>query len=42
VSEYGSPLDDAARARLFPFLPVIAPLGNAAPVEDWSDLRDEE
>lgn len=23
VSEYGSPLDDAARARLFPFLPVI-------------------
>ena len=42
VSEYGSPLDDAARARLFPFLPSIAPLGDAAPVEDWSDLRDDE
>ncbi len=42
VSEYGAPLDDAARARLFPFLPTIAPLGDAAPVEDWSDLRDEE
>jgi N-acetylglucosamine malate deacetylase 1 len=42
VSEYGSPLDDAARARLFPFLPAITPLGNAAPVEDWQDLRDDE
>jgi LmbE family N-acetylglucosaminyl deacetylase len=42
VSEYGSPLDAAARARLFPFLPTIAPLGNAGPAEDWEDLRDEE
>jgi N-acetylglucosamine malate deacetylase 1 len=42
VCEYGSPLDDAARARLFPFLPAVAPLGDAAPVEDWSDLRDDE
>jgi N-acetylglucosamine malate deacetylase 1 len=42
VSEYGSPLDDAARARLFPFLPAVLPLGDTAPVEDWSDLRDEE
>ncbi len=42
VSEYGSPLDDAARARLFPFLPAVEPLGEAAPVEDWSDLRDDE
>ncbi len=42
VSEYGSPLDAAARARLFPFLPTITPLDNAAPVEDWEDLRDEE
>jgi LmbE family N-acetylglucosaminyl deacetylase len=42
VSEYGSPLDAAARARLFPFLPAIAPLGDAALVEDWSDLRDDE
>ncbi|SRR5579871_1205986 len=42
VSEYGSPLDDAARGRLFPFLPTVAPLGGTAPVEDWSDLRDDE
>jgi LmbE family N-acetylglucosaminyl deacetylase len=42
VSEYGSPLDEAARARLFSFVPTIAPLGNAAPVQDWADLRDEE
>jgi N-acetylglucosamine malate deacetylase 1 len=42
VSEYGSPLDDAARARLFPFLPVVAPQSSAAPIEDWSDLRDDE
>jgi LmbE family N-acetylglucosaminyl deacetylase len=42
VSEYGAPLDDAARARLFPFLPAVTPLGGTAPVEDWSDLRDDE
>jgi N-acetylglucosamine malate deacetylase 1 len=42
VSEYGSPLDDTARARLFPFLPAVLPLGGTAPVEDWSDLRDDE
>jgi LmbE family N-acetylglucosaminyl deacetylase len=42
VSEYGAPLDDAARARLFPFLPAIAPLGDTATVADWSDLRDDE
>lgn len=32
----------AARAWLFPFLPTVTPLGDAAPVEDWSDLRDDE
>jgi LmbE family N-acetylglucosaminyl deacetylase len=42
VSEYGSPLDDAARARLFPFLPTVTPLSGTPPVEDWSDLRDDE
>jgi N-acetylglucosamine malate deacetylase 1 len=42
VSEYGSPLDDAARAQLFPFLPTVTPLSGTAPVEDWSDLRDDE
>jgi LmbE family N-acetylglucosaminyl deacetylase len=34
VSEYGSPLDDAARGRLFPFLPEVAPLGETAPVDE--------
>lgn len=42
VSEYGAPLDAAARARLFPFLPSVTPLGDSAPVEDWADLRDDE
>jgi LmbE family N-acetylglucosaminyl deacetylase len=42
VSEYGSPLDEAARARLFPFLPVVSPLSETKPVEDWEDLRDDE
>jgi LmbE family N-acetylglucosaminyl deacetylase len=41
VSEYGAPLDDDARARLFPFLPSIAPL-DTPPVDDWQDLRDDE
>jgi LmbE family N-acetylglucosaminyl deacetylase len=39
VSEYGSPLDEAARARLFPFLPPRRPDEAAA---GWSDLRDDE
>jgi LmbE family N-acetylglucosaminyl deacetylase len=42
VSEYGAPLDDDVRARLFPFLPTVAPLDSVPPVEDWSDLRDDE
>jgi hypothetical protein len=42
VSEYGSPLDNAARGRLFPFLPEVAPRGDTAPVEDWDDLRADE
>jgi LmbE family N-acetylglucosaminyl deacetylase len=41
VSEYGSPLDAAARARLFPFLP---PLGadRGRPAQEWVDIRDDE
>jgi LmbE family N-acetylglucosaminyl deacetylase len=39
VSEYGAPLDAAARARLFPFLPASAA---AAPFarKDWVDLPE--
>ena len=42
VSEYGAPLNDEARARLFPFLPAVTPLGDTAEVEDWDDLRSDE
>jgi LmbE family N-acetylglucosaminyl deacetylase len=42
VSEYGAPLDDEARTRLFPFLPTVAPLGDTGEVEDWDDLRSDE
>ena len=40
VSEYGAPLDEAARARLFPFLPAAA---GAAPFarKEWVDLPEE-
>jgi LmbE family N-acetylglucosaminyl deacetylase len=41
VSEYGSPLDDAARARLFPFLPADARSGGFTRKE-WVDLPEEE
>ena len=41
VSEYGSPLDAASRARLFPFLPrVEAVPGRSA--QEWVDIRDDE
>jgi len=40
VSEYGAPLDAAARARLFPFLPQQeAPAG---PASEWADVRDSK
>jgi LmbE family N-acetylglucosaminyl deacetylase len=45
VSEYGAPLDAAARARLFPFLPRGAdatPLADAPfTKKDWVDLPDD-
>jgi LmbE family N-acetylglucosaminyl deacetylase len=41
VSEYGSPLDDATRARLFPFLPPREGGRPASPLE-WADVRDDE
>jgi hypothetical protein len=44
VSEYGAPLNAAARARLFPFLPIVeGGSGEAGQAEvDWPDLRDDE
>jgi N-acetylglucosamine malate deacetylase 1 len=40
ASEYGAPLDAAARARLFPFLPqVVQPAGKQA--SEWADVRDD-
>jgi LmbE family N-acetylglucosaminyl deacetylase len=42
VSEYGAPLDAAARARLFPFLPATAPQGSAFVRKEWVDIPEEE
>jgi LmbE family N-acetylglucosaminyl deacetylase len=39
VSEYGAPLDAAARARLFPFLPTESQPSDRATAE-WADVRD--
>ena len=41
VSEYGSPLDAEARARLFPFLPRTQSVAGR-PAQDWADIRDDE
>jgi LmbE family N-acetylglucosaminyl deacetylase len=40
VSEYGAPLDTAARRRLFPFLPEDAPEASFQRKE-WADIPDE-
>jgi LmbE family N-acetylglucosaminyl deacetylase len=42
VSEYGAPLDNATRARLFPFLPAQAKPGGAFTRKDWVDLPEDE
>ncbi len=41
VSEYGSPLDEAARTRLFPFVPATAKSVSFTRKE-WADLPEEE
>jgi LmbE family N-acetylglucosaminyl deacetylase len=41
VSEYGSPLDDSARGRLFPFLPATARPASFTRKE-WVDLPEED
>jgi LmbE family N-acetylglucosaminyl deacetylase len=40
VSEYGSPLDTGARARLFPFLPTVPSAGGNIRKE-WVDIPEE-
>jgi LmbE family N-acetylglucosaminyl deacetylase len=40
VSEYGAPLDAAARARLFPFLPAAPPGGCVR--KEWADMPEGE
>lgn len=42
VSEYGAPLDDDARARLFPFLPPPVPPGSVSTGPEWDDVRADE
>jgi hypothetical protein len=40
VSEYGAPLDAAARARLFPFLPADSPAVSPFVRKQWVDLPE--
>jgi LmbE family N-acetylglucosaminyl deacetylase len=42
VSEYGAPLDGAARARLFPFLPAQDAEASSSLVQEWVDLRIDD
>ncbi len=42
VSEYGAPLDAAARARLFPFLPADSSAGSAFVRKEWVDIPEDE
>ncbi len=40
VSEYGAPLDEAARARLFPFLPAARTPGSTFTRKEWVDIPE--
>jgi N-acetylglucosamine malate deacetylase 1 len=42
VSEYGAPLDPAARARLFPFLPADSRATSPFTRKEWVDLPEGE
>jgi hypothetical protein len=42
VSEYGAPLDPAARARLFPFLPADSRAASPFTRKEWVDLPEGE
>jgi LmbE family N-acetylglucosaminyl deacetylase len=40
TSEFGAPLDAAAQARLFPFLPANAPLNRSFVRKEWVDVPE--
>jgi LmbE family N-acetylglucosaminyl deacetylase len=42
VSEYGAPLDAAAQARLFPFLPASKALSGTFVRKEWVDIPEED
>jgi len=42
VSEFGAPLDGAARNRLFPFIPASAPTSPYFVRKKWVDIPEEE
>lgn len=42
VSEYGAPLDEEARARLFPFVPAAVRTGSAFTRKEWVDIPEED
>ena len=42
VSEYGAPLDAAARARLFPFLPADSRVASPFTRKEWVDMPEGE
>ena len=42
VSEYGSPLDAASHARLFPFLPKDSSTGSTFVRKEWVDIPEED
>lgn len=42
ISEYGAPLDAAARARLFPFLPTSSSADSPFVGKEWVDIPESE
>ena len=42
VSEYGAPLDEAARTRLFPFLPAAKAPGTSFTRKEWVDIPEAD
>jgi LmbE family N-acetylglucosaminyl deacetylase len=42
VSEYGAPLDIAARTRLFPFLPTSSSVSSPFVSKEWVDIPESE